>query len=83
MNETACEEAYRPQAVQKASRMSAPHLGRTSPHALTTVLGQPEVQLESQEMPELLQGHRPGTVVLRPQQRQQQHRLLKLNYIKT
>lgn len=86
MNETACEEDYRPQALQKAFRMSAPHLGRTSPPALTTVLGQQEEQLESQEMLELLRGHRPGTVVLLRQQRrqrQQQQHLLTLNYIKT
>lgn len=77
MNEIACEEAYRLQAVQKASRRSAPHLGRTSPTALTAVLGQQEEQLEFQEMLELLGVHRPGTVVVVPQ------RLLTVNYIKT
>lgn len=77
MNEIACEEASRPQSVQKASRRSAPHLGRPSPTALTAVLGQQGAQLEFQEVLQLLGRHRPGTVVVLPQHH------LTVKYIKT
>lgn len=77
MNEITCEEAYRPQSGQKASRRSVPLLDRTSPTASTAVLGQQEEHLEFQEMLELLGGHRPGTVVVLPQ------RLSTVSYIKT
>lgn len=77
MNEMACAEDYRPRVVQKAFRRSGPHLARTSPTALTAVLGQQEEQLEFREMLELLGGHRPGTVVVVPR------RLSTVNYIKT
>lgn len=77
MSEMACEEACRPQVVRKASRRSGPHLGRTSPTALTTALGQQQEHLGFRAMLELLGGHRPGTVVVVPQH------LLTVNYIKT
>lgn len=66
MNGTACEEAYRLQLVQKASKKSDPHLGRTFPVALRIVLGRQEQQLELREIQELLEGPRPGTVAVPP-----------------
>lgn len=52
MNEIACEQASRPQALQKASRRSGPHLDRTSPIDLKAVLGQ---QWEQQGEPQVFQ----------------------------